>query len=81
MPAIVRASSLMQVRVWPTMASLVIFRNHFNEDLERYIAEEVLPIASRLLTTYPFNDPLTLPAGKGIRYTALRPSIGPLQLA
>lgn len=44
----------------------------FQADLEAYIADETLPLARRQLVVYQFGDPLTLPKGRGVTYTATR---------
>src|SRR5215469_3696851 len=44
----------------------------FSADLEAYIADETLPLARRQLVVYQFGDPLTLPKGRGVTYTATR---------
>jgi hypothetical protein len=42
----------------------------FQADIEAYIADKTLPLARRQLVVYQFGDPLTLPKGRGLTYTA-----------
>ena len=44
----------------------------FSSDIEAYIADKTLPLARRQLVVYQFGDPLTLPKGRGLTYTATR---------
>jgi N4-gp56 family major capsid protein len=44
----------------------------FQADVEAYIADKTLPLARRQLVVYQFGDPLTLPKGRGLTYTATR---------
>lgn len=44
----------------------------FSADVEAYIADKTLPLARRQLVVYQFGDPLTLPKGRGVTYTATR---------
>ena len=44
----------------------------FQADIEAYIADKTLPLARRQLVVYQFGDPLTLPKGRGLTYTATR---------
>jgi N4-gp56 family major capsid protein len=44
----------------------------FSSDIEAYIADKTLPLARRQLVVYQFGDPLTLPKGRGVTYTASR---------
>ena len=44
----------------------------FQADIEAYIADKTLPLARRQLVVYQFGDPLTLPKGRGVTYTATR---------
>src|SRR5215472_14152550 len=44
----------------------------FSADIEAYIADKTLPLARRQLVVYQFGDPLTLPKGRGVTYTATR---------
>ena len=53
----------------------------FSSDIEAYIADELLPLARRHLVAYRFGDPLTLPKGRGITYTATRYNRIPLPYA
>lgn len=45
---------------------------NFSSDIEAYIADKTLPLARRQLVVYQFGDPLTLPKGRGVTYTASR---------
>lgn len=53
----------------------------FSSDVSNYIAEKVLPLARRLLVAYQFGDPLDLPEGNGVTYTATRFNRVPLPFA
>jgi len=53
----------------------------FQADVEAYIAEKTLPLARRQLVVYHFGDPLELPKGRGITYTATRYQRVPLPFA
>src|SRR5271170_4245774 len=44
----------------------------FSADIENYIADKTLPLARRQLVAYQFGDPLRLPKGRGVTYTATR---------
>jgi len=44
----------------------------FQADIEAYIADKTLPLTRRQLVVYQFGDPLTLPKGRGLTYTATR---------
>ena len=44
----------------------------FQADIESYIADKTLPLTRRQLVVYQFGDPLTLPKGRGVTYTATR---------
>lgn len=44
----------------------------FGADVSNYIADETLPLARRQLVSYQFGDPLELPKGNGVTYTATR---------
>ena len=44
----------------------------FQADIEAYIADKTLPLTRRQLVVYQFGDPLTLPKGRGVTYTATR---------
>ena len=46
--------------------------NAFQADIEAYIADKTLPLTRRQLVVYQFGDPLTLPKGRGVTYTATR---------
>lgn len=50
----------------------------FQSDVVAYIAKETLPLARRQLVVYQFGDPLTLPKGRGVTYTAVRYNRVPL---
>lgn len=56
-------------------------QGNFTADIEAYIADEVLPLAQRQLVAYQFGDPLTLPKGRGLQYTATRFNRLPLPFA
>lgn len=53
----------------------------FQADIEAYIADETLPLARRQLVAYQFGDPLELPEGRGVNYTATRFNRIPLPFA
>lgn len=53
----------------------------FTADIEAFIADEVLPLAQRQLVAYQFGDPLELPKGRGLQYTATRFNRLPLPFA
>jgi N4-gp56 family major capsid protein len=53
----------------------------FQADIEAHIAGETLPLARRQLVVYQFGDPLTLPKGRGLTYTATRYNRVPLPYA
>jgi N4-gp56 family major capsid protein len=53
----------------------------FASDIEAYIADKTLPLARRQLVVYQFGDPLTLPKGRGVTYTASRYIRVPLPFA
>ena len=53
----------------------------FAADISNYIADETLPLARRQLVAYQFGDPLTLPKGMGVTYTATRYNRLPLPYA
>lgn len=53
----------------------------FAADIEAYIADKTLPLARRQLVVYQFGDPLTLPKGRGVTYTASRYIRVPLPFA
>src|SRR5262249_24598862 len=53
----------------------------FVADIEQFIADETLPLARRQLVAYQFGDPLTLPKGRGVTYTATRYNRVPLPFA
>lgn len=55
--------------------------NQFQADIENYIADETLPLARRQLVAYQFGDPLELPKGRGVTYTATRYNRLPLPYA
>src|SRR5215472_11759129 len=44
----------------------------FSADIESYIADKTLPLTRKQLVVYQFGDPLTLPKGRGVTYTATR---------
>jgi N4-gp56 family major capsid protein len=52
--------------------------SQFSADISNYISEKTLPLARRQLVAYQFGDPLTLPKGNGITYTATRYNRVPL---
>src|SRR5208283_2020106 len=41
-------------------------------DVEAYLANETLPLVRRRLVAFQFGDPLELPKGRGVTYTAVR---------
>jgi N4-gp56 family major capsid protein len=53
----------------------------FQADIESYIADKTLPLVRRQLVVYQFGDPLTLPKGRGLTYTATRYNRVPLPYA
>jgi N4-gp56 family major capsid protein len=53
----------------------------FQADVEQYIADKTLPLARRQLVVYQFGDPLELPKGRGVTYTATRYQRVPLPFA
>src|SRR6516165_5274108 len=53
----------------------------FQADVEQYIADKTLPLARRQLVVYHFGDPLELPKGRGVTYTATRYQRVPLPFA
>src|SRR6516162_2238337 len=53
----------------------------FQADVEAYIADKTLPLARRQLVVYHFGDPLDLPKGRGVTYTATRYNRVPLPFA
>ena len=53
----------------------------FAADVESYIADRTLPLVRRQLVVYQFGDPLTLPKGRGVTYTATRYNRVPLPYA
>lgn len=53
----------------------------FQADIENYIADETLPLSRKQLVAYQFGDPLTLPKGRGVTYTATRYNRIPLPYA
>jgi len=55
--------------------------SQFSADVEAYIADETLPLARRQLVAYQFGDPLSLPEGRGVVYTATRFNRVPLPFA
>jgi N4-gp56 family major capsid protein len=54
---------------------------NFTADVEAYIADKTLPLTRRQLVVYQFGDPLTLPKGRGVVYTATRYNRVPLPFA
>ena len=56
-------------------------QGQFTADIEAFIADEVLPLAQRQLVAYQFGDPLELPKGRGLTYTATRFNRLPLPFA
>jgi N4-gp56 family major capsid protein len=63
------------------MASPTNQSSQFSADIESYIADETLPLARRQLVAYQFGDPLELPKGRGVTYTATRYNRVPLPYA
>ena len=57
------------------------FSSQFSADVEAYIANETLPLAQRMLVSFQFGDPLTLPKGRGVTYQAARWNRVPLPFA
>jgi N4-gp56 family major capsid protein len=55
--------------------------SQFSADVVAYIAEKTLPLARKQLVAYQFGDPLTLPKGRGVTYTATRYIRLPLPIA
>lgn len=55
--------------------------SNFSSDVSNYIAEETLPLARRQLVAYQFGDPLGLPEGNGVTYTATMFNRVPLPFA
>ena len=55
--------------------------SQFSSDIVGYIADKVLPLTRRQLVAYQFGDPLTLPKGRGLTYTATRYNRIPLPFA
>lgn len=53
----------------------------FAADIESYIADKTLPLTRRQLVVYQFGDPITLPKGRGVTYTATRYNRVPLPFA
>src|SRR5215469_4864083 len=53
----------------------------FQADIENYIADETLPLTQKQLVVYQFGDPLELPEGRGLSYTATRFQRVPLPYA
>ena len=47
-------------------------QSQFAADVSNYIADKTLPLARKQLVVYQFGDPLTLPKGSGLSYTATR---------
>lgn len=56
-------------------------QGQFTADIQNYIADEVLSVAQRTLVAYQFGEPLTLPKGMGLTYTATRYNRLPLPFA
>lgn len=56
-------------------------QGQYTADIEAFIADEVLPLAQRQLVAYQFGDPLELPKGRGLQYTATRFNRLPLPFA
>lgn len=56
-------------------------QGQYTADIENFIADEVLPLAQRQLVAYQFGDPLELPKGRGLNYTATRFNRLPLPFA
>ncbi|MDE2426665.1 MAG: N4-gp56 family major capsid protein [Elusimicrobia bacterium] len=55
--------------------------SQLSADVEAFIADETLPLAQKDLVAYQFADPLTLPKGRGLTYTATRYNRLPLPFA
>ncbi len=55
--------------------------SQFQADIEAFIADETLPLTRRQLVAYQFGDPLELPKGRGVNYTATRYNRVPLPYA
>jgi N4-gp56 family major capsid protein len=55
--------------------------SQFTSDIEAYIADELLALARRQVVAYGFGDPLELPEGRGLTYTATRYNRLPLPYA
>jgi N4-gp56 family major capsid protein len=53
----------------------------FSADISNYIADETLPLTRKQLVAFQFGDPLTLPKGFGVTYTASRYNRVPLPYA
>src|SRR5262245_6493716 len=47
-------------------------QSQFAADVVAYIAEKTLPLTRKQLVAYQFGDPLDLPKGRGLTYTATR---------
>src|ERR1700680_1996450 len=65
----------------PNVAFATNAQGQFTPDIEGFIADEVLPLAQRQLVAYQFGDPLELPKGRGLQYTATRFNRLPLPFA
>ena len=59
----------------------VNYSTSFTSDVEAYIANETLPLARRRLVAYRLGDPLKLPKGRGVQYSAARWNRLPLPYA
>ncbi len=57
------------------------YSTSFSSDVEAFIANETLPLAQRMLVSFQFGDPLTLPKGRGVTYQAARWNRVPLPYA
>ncbi len=55
--------------------------SQFQADTSNYIAKKTLPLTRRQLVVYQFGEPLTLPKGFGVNYTATRYNRLPLPQA
>lgn len=53
----------------------------FSSDVVAVIAEDVLPLARKQLVAYQFGDPIKMPKGRGVTYTATRYNRLPLPYA
>lgn len=53
----------------------------FTADIEQFIQDETLPVAQRKLVIHQFGDPVDLPKGRGLTYTATRFNRVPLPYA